>query len=50
MPDPKIFFWIAAPVADAASVNLNGNKTLLADDISSFFINGKPADINGLRK
>ena len=50
MLDPKISFWIAAPVADAAAINLNDNKTVLADDISSFFINGKPADINGLRK
>ena len=30
VPDPNIFWWIAASVADAAAVNLNGIKTLLA--------------------
>ena len=46
MPDPRTFSWIAA---DAAAVNLNDTKTLLADGVSKFFINGKPADINDLK-
>ena len=44
------FFWIAASVADAAAVNPNGFKALLAYGVSSFFYNGKRAVINGLRK
>ena len=27
-PDPKIFWWIAASVADASVVNLDDNETL----------------------
>ena len=46
MPDPRTFSWIAA---DAAAVNLNDTKTLLADGVSKFFITGKPADINDLK-
>ena len=42
-------FWIAASVADAAAVNPNGNKTLLAGDVCTIFINSKPAVINDLR-
>ena len=45
VPDPKVFSWIAASVADAAAVNPNGNKTLLANGVSTSFINGKPAVI-----
>ena len=41
MPDPRTFSWIAA-----AAINLNDTKTLLADGVSKFFINGKPANIN----
>ena len=41
---------MAVSVAEAATVNREGNKTLLANGVSIFFINGKPADINGLRK
>ena len=33
-------------VADTAAVNANGIKTL--GSVSTFFINGKPADTNGL--
>ena len=29
MLDPKIFFWVAVSVADAAAVNPNSIKTLL---------------------
>ena len=50
VPDQKIFYWIAASVADTAAVNPNGAKTLLANGISTLFINGKPAVINGLKK
>ena len=50
MPELKMFFWISASVADTASVNLNGTKTLLADGVITFFFNGKPAIINGLRE
>ena len=52
-PDPKSFFWIAVGVtaaAAAAAVNTNGIKTLLANGVSTFFVNGKPAVINDLRK
>ena len=35
MPDPNIFLWTAASVADAAAVNHNGTKTLLADGLSA---------------
>ena len=30
-PDPNIFLWIVASVADAAAVNPNGIKTLLVN-------------------
>ena len=50
MPDPKNFFWIAASVADAAAVNPNDAETLLVNNFCTFFINGKPAVINGLSK
>ena len=36
-PDPNIFLWIAASVADAAAVNPNGNKTFLANGVNTFF-------------
>ena len=48
-PDTKLFFWIAASVADAAAVNTNGTKTLLTNGVSIFFINGEPTDVNGLQ-
>ena len=50
VPDPLIFFWIAASVAATAADNPNGNKTTLARDVSTIFINGKLAVINSLRK
>ena len=49
-PEPKMFFWIAASAVEAAAVNPKGTKTLLANGVCTFFINGKPAVINGLRK
>ena len=48
--DPKIFYWIAVSVAEAAAVTPNGNKTLLANGVSTLFVDGKPAAINGLKK
>ena len=35
-PDPNIFSWIAASVADAATVNPTGINTLLANILSIF--------------
>ena len=49
MPDPKTFFWIAPSVAKAATVNLNGIKTPLANGLGTFFIKGKPDFSNGLK-
>ena len=45
----KILFWIAASVADAAAVNPNGIKSLVANGLRIFFIKGKPAFGNGHR-
>ena len=42
-----IFFWIAA---NAAFLNPKGTKTLLANDISTFLINGKATFVNGAKK
>ena len=41
---------MVASVAEAAAVTPNDNKTLLANGVSTFFINGNLAVINGLRK
>ena len=49
MPDPKIFFWIDVSLADAVAINHNGTKTFLANDMSTFSINGKRTDLNGIR-
>ena len=40
IPDLKIFFWIAACIADAGAVNSNAIKILLANVLSTFFIKG----------
>ena len=45
--DPKIFLWIAASVADAAAVYPNGIKTLLANGLTTFTINGNLVFSNG---
>ena len=37
-------------VGEAAAINLKCTKTLLANYVSIFFINGKLTDINGLRR
>ena len=46
-PDQNIFLWIATFAADAAAVNPNGIKTLLANGLSTFRIKGKPVFSNG---
>ena len=45
-PDLNIFLWIAASVADATTVNPNGNKTFLANGLSTFPIKGNPVFSN----
>ena len=42
IPDSNIFLWITASVADAAAVNPNSLKTLLANTLSTFFIKDNP--------
>ena len=46
-PEPNIFLCIPASAADAAAVNPKGIKTLLANDLITFFINGGPVFNNG---
>ena len=48
-PDTKIFLCIPASAAVAAAVNLKGIKTLLANGLITFFINGNPVFSNGPR-
>ena len=48
--DPNIFLWIATSVADAAAVNSNGIKTLLATGLSTFRFKGNPVFSNGPEK
>ena len=47
VPDTNIFFWTHVSVADTAAVNPINIKTLLANDLSTSFIIGKPAFSNG---
>ena len=47
IPDPNIFLWIAVSVADAAAVNSNGIKTLLASGLRIFIIEGDQVFSNG---
>ena len=49
IPEPPIFFSIAAFVAAAAAANPNGIKTLLANGLSTFFIDGNPVFSDGPR-
>ena len=46
-PDPNIFLCIPASAADAAAVNSKGIKTILANGLITFFINGNPLFSNG---
>ena len=45
----RFFLCVSAPAADAAAVNTNGIKTLLADGLITFFINVNPVFNNGPR-
>ena len=45
--DPNIVLWIAASVANAAAVNSNDIKTLLANGLNMFFIKDNPNSSNG---
>ena len=47
--EPKTFLCIPASAADAAAVNPNGIKTLLANGLITFLINGHPVFNNGPR-
>ena len=47
LSDPNILLWIAASVADAASINDNGIKKLLTNGLSTFPIKGNPVFSNG---
>ena len=42
VPEQSIFFCIPEAPADAAAVNPNEIKTLLANDLITFFINSNP--------
>ena len=42
LTDSNIFLRIAASVADAATVEANSIKTLLANGLNAFFIKGNP--------
>ena len=48
-PDAKIFLCIPASAVDAAAVNPNGIKTVSANGLITFFINGNPVFGNGPR-
>ena len=47
--DQILIFFLCIPesAADAAAVNPNGIKTLLANEVSTFFICGNPVFSNG---
>ena len=47
IPDHNIFWWIAASVVDAATVNPNSIKMTLANGLSTFFIKGNVIFSNG---
>ena len=48
-PDPNIFWWRAASVADAIAVYPNDLKTLLANGWSTFPIKGNPVFSTGTK-
>ena len=49
VPDPNIFLWIAASVADDAAVNPNVIKTVLANDLNTFLVKGNLVFSNGTK-
>ena len=50
VPDTNIFLLIAASVADAAAVNLNGIKTLIVNGLSTYPIKGNQVFLVKVRK
>ena len=50
VPNLKILFEIAESVADIAAINLKGTYILLANGISTLFINHKATPVKGARK
>ena len=46
-PDPNNFLCIPASAAEAAAVNPKGIKTVLANGLITFFINGNAVFSNG---
>ena len=44
-PEPCIFLWIPAPIAEAVAVIPNGSKTFFAKEIATF-INGPASLLN----
>ena len=49
VPDPNIFLCIPTSEAEAAAVNPNGIKTLLANSLITSYINGNLLFSNGPR-
>ena len=49
-PYSNIFLWITASVGNAAAVNPNGIRTLLADSLSTFPIESNPVFSNGPKR
>ena len=47
IPDPNILLLIPASASDAAAVNLNGTKALLANGLITFSIRGNLVFSNG---
>ena len=50
VPDPQIFFSIAGYNAHVDVVNPNGTKALLANSVSTFFVNDTAIYVNGASK
>ena len=48
--DLQIYLCIPSSAADADAVNPNGTKTLLANGLITFVINGSPVFNNGPRR
>ena len=49
VPEHRIFLFIPASAGDAAAINANGIKTLLAKGLITFFSDGNPVCSNGPR-
>ena len=49
-PDSSSLSSSNSSVVDAAAVNAKGIKTILANSLSTFFINGKVVVISGRKK